>query len=141
MNYYKDNIHSIIHTIPTIPFLLIFLIIILFVVGICLLNIELYDSYSFYAIKYKDQDYLEVLAPLEASEDILKYEVLEIDKKQIDITNISLLTPKTEQIYNNAYNIASIKLSDYDDIPSDAIIKVKLLKNKQSLFKKIFIVK
>ncbi|MGM9834890.1 MAG: hypothetical protein ACI31M_03840 [Bacilli bacterium] len=137
MNYYKDNIYSIIHTIPNIPFLLIFLIIIFFVVGFYLLNIELYDSKYFYAIKYNDQDYLEVLAPLELSEDILKYEVLEIDKKQIDINTISLLTPKKEQIYNDVYNIASIKLSDYEDIPSETIIKVKLLKNKQSILKKI----
>lgn len=141
MNYYKNNVYSLLHTIPSIPFLLILLIITLFVIGIYILKIELYDTNYFYGIKYKDHDYLEVVVPLEASEETLNYEYLEYNKEEIKINGISILTPETEQLYNNEYNIVSIKLNNYDDIPNDVIVKVKLLKNKQSIFKKIFVAK
>lgn len=138
MNYYKNNIFPLFYTIPSIPYFLLLLIFIIIVLVIFILKIELYDSNYFYAIKYKEEDYLSLVVPLETSEEILKYEYLEYDKKQLKINDISILTPKTEQLYKNEYNVVSIKLDDYDDIPNDVITKIKLLKNKQSIFKKLF---
>lgn len=139
MNYYNNNMQSLINikdkNHPIIYFFIVFTIILLSY----LLTIPVYDNYDIYVYsEYQDDKLiLNTNASCDNTNNLLEGEFIKYQNNKYIITNSYINTSLIEPSSNLAYNVISIKTNPIIDIKENTVVKVTLLKNKQRLIYKL----
>lgn len=139
MNYYNNNLDSLLFIKPKkfyLPFLVLLILIIIIIFGI---NIEVFDSYDIY-VEPKIENNKIILSTnilLENTEKFLLNSKIEYKNKQYQINKSTISESKYDIQNNLAYSKLDFEIELNDDFQEHTLIKVKVLNNKQRLIYKI----